>query len=78
MTIDGEDIPRKQTALRVVCECGGELGFVVLPGGADAIAFVATCPGCGTRYRRPMPALVNRAQPNETVLVRLPRSRPIE
>jgi hypothetical protein len=74
MTTDQADSPINETAIRIVCECGGALAFLILP--RDEIALVATCPGCGTRYRRQMPDLVRRSKPNEIVTVVLPRSRP--
>jgi hypothetical protein len=74
MTTDGVDAPINETAIRVVCECGGALAFLVLP--REEIALIATCPGCGTRYRRQMIDLVRRSKANEIVTVVLPRSRP--
>ena len=62
------------TVVRVVCECGGALGLLELP--RDELAFVATCPGCGTRYRRPMNTLARQAEPHKTTTIVLPRGRP--
>lgn len=67
------DQPR-QTAIRVVCECGSQLDMLVLP--LEELGFMATCPGCGTHYRRQMADLAHRAVHGEVVTVVLPRSRP--
>ena len=72
---ESESEPRPSpTVVRVVCECGGALALLESP--RDEFAFVATCPGCGTRYRRPMNELVRRAEPHTTSTIVLPRVRP--
>jgi hypothetical protein len=71
---DGEPAPAPPTVLRVICECGGALAILELP--REEAGFLATCPGCGTHYHRPMRDLLRRAEPHATVTVILPRGRP--
>jgi hypothetical protein len=66
--------PPKATALRIRCECGGELGVLTLPD--EETACLAVYPGRGTHYRRQMSDLMRRAVPGDVATVVLPRSRP--
>lgn len=70
---EDDELP-KRSALRIMCECGGNLEVVVLP--REEAMFTATCAGCGTHYHRQMNDLAQRAVHGEVVTVVLPRSRP--
>jgi anti-sigma B factor antagonist len=73
---EGEGSRELRSAVRVMCECGGQLGLLSVPYEGGDYALQAVCPGCGTRYRRVISELTARAEPGRTVVVRLPRTRP--
>jgi hypothetical protein len=64
------------TSVTLQCECGGQLGSLILPYASEEQDFHALCPDCGTLYRRTLAELFSHTKTGRDVLVILPRARP--
>jgi hypothetical protein len=72
----GVRVAGQATSVTLQCECGGQLGALILPYASEEQDFHALCPDCGTLYRRTLAELFSHTKTGRDVLVILPRARP--